>query len=161
RRFGMAGLLGLSLLWRPPAPATEPPRLSLAAASANQQLADTIVSHLRQSGRLRHYTVDVVVHGGQVELAASVAHQAQRAGVPGVERGADRMTVAGASSGVVPARAQAQPLPPGKLPDPVPQPPVGNGRAAVAPTAIPEPTPVFRGPMPGPYGISPPNMPPY
>src|SRR5262245_31958639 len=138
----MAALLGLSsLLSRHPASAAEPPRLALPAASANQQLAETIAAQLRQSGRLRHYTVDVVVRGAVVEVSGSVADQAQREevlrlvqGVPGVERVADRMQVAGASSGIVTAQAPAQApaLPPGKLPDPLPGP-------GAAPPAVPPP----------------------
>src|SRR5262245_10368191 len=106
----MAALLGLSPLvstW-----AAEPPRLALPAASANQQLADTIAQQLRHSGRLRGYTVDVAVRGAQVQVTGSVADQAQREevlrlvqGVPGVERVLDRLTVAGNSSGLIPAQA--------------------------------------------------------
>src|SRR4051794_25050440 len=76
--------------------ATQPP------VSVNQQLADSIAGQLRQSGQLRHYTVDVVVQQGAVELTGQVVDQTQREevlrivqGVPGVERVIDRLVLSG------------------------------------------------------------------
>ncbi len=86
--------------------AAEPPRLGLASntplpavsSSPNQQLAETIANHLRQSGQLRGFTVDIVVAGGAVELEGTVSNQPQREevlrlvqGVPGVVRVRDRL----------------------------------------------------------------------
>lgn len=137
--------------------AAEPPRIGLAptaplpavAASPNQQLADTIGQHLRQSGQLRGYSVDVTVLGTTVELDGTVSSQPQREevvrivqGVPGVEKVRDRLRAADAltqvqavapgipgslppATAAEPPRA-AQPAGPGVTPTPLP-PPISGG----------------------------------
>src|SRR5262245_26616789 len=47
-------------------------------ASVHQQLANTVATQLRQSGQIRDYTVDLVVHQGTVEVSGTVADQPQR-----------------------------------------------------------------------------------
>jgi hypothetical protein len=176
-RYWLAAALGLSLvrvsptLHAQPTPG-EPARFGLAPggdlpaarASANQQTADTIAAHLRQSGQLRHYTVDIVFRDGTAEVSGSVADQSQREevlriaqGVPGVERVVDRLRLPGPVT-----QAQATDQPPGRLPAPLPQgstlpppTPSANGRPAT------EPVPIFQGAGPSPYDLNPPKMPPY
>ena len=69
RHFLVATALGLWLTQA--GAAQEPARLGLERAplppgppSANQHMANTIADHLRQSGQLRRYTVDVLFHEG-------------------------------------------------------------------------------------------------
>jgi hypothetical protein len=141
----------------------EPPRLGFPAAQAlpvlspNQKLADDIAEQLRQSALLRHYTVDVAVRAGVVELSGTVADPSQREevlrlvrGVPGVDKVVDRLTAAEAIQRV---QAEDKPLEPGKLPPPIPQPGVKG-----VPT---EPLPMFMAPPPSPYDMNVPKMPPY
>ena len=164
----------------PPAqpPASEPPRLSIepgpalqgpAQLSPNQQLADTIATQLRQSGRLHGYHMDICVEAGTVELTGQVADQGQRdealrivQGVPGVERVRDRLTLA--SGTVTAATATTQPV----IQEPRPlQSYPAEGPLAPLPGGAPEPMPIFHAP-PGPAGapaatghVPPPPMPPY
>jgi hypothetical protein len=141
----------------------EPPRLGLPAAqalpvpSANQKLATDIVEQLRQSALLRHYTVDVAVQGGTVELSGTVVDQPQREevlrlvrGVPGVVKVVDHLTP---TAPIQRVQAEDKPGEPGKLPPPVPQPGVKG-----VPT---EPLPLFMAPPPSPYDMNVPKMPPY
>lgn len=130
--------------------------------SANQQLANRIADHLRQSGQLRRFAVDLVVRDGLVEMSGTVTDQTQREevlrlvqGVPGVERVVDRMTLAGSPL----VRVQAGE--PGELKEPAPLPnnPELNSSNPGAP--LTEPTPVFTAPMPSPYDVASPRMPPY
>jgi hypothetical protein len=120
-------------------------------------MADAIAAHLRQSGQLRHYTVDVAVLDGVAELSGCVDSQPQREevlriaqAVPGVERVRDRLTVAAPIT-----RVQAQ-VPPAKLPEPNPVP--GPAAGAGAPG---EPVPMAAPVSPSPYDLNPPKMPPY
>jgi hypothetical protein len=150
-----------------PSLAGEPPRLGVGpseplptATSPSQQLADALAAHLRQSGHLRHYAIDVRVEGGVVELTGTVADQPQRdeavrlvQGFPGVERVRDRLTVA--AVGIQPVHAQPQPPP---LPQPRQE---GAAGAANVPVPLPEPQPMFGAPGPNPADVNPPRMPPY
>ncbi len=136
----------------------EPARLGVGEApnlaarpqvSANQQMANTIAEHLKQSGQLRRYTIDIAFQNGTAELTGSVADQAQREealrlvqGVAGVERVRDRMTI-GSASGLVQVQA----------PPPAPR---GFGGGPIS-----EPVPVVQAPVPSPYDVNPPKMPPY
>jgi hypothetical protein len=151
-----------------------------------QALADTIAAALRHSGTLRDYSVDVCVRAGAVELTGRVTDQGQREevlrlaqGVPGVGRVIDRLTLT--RPAVALARLREGPDVPGKLPEPLP-PPSSNDRRAPGAcpdggagagagndkgkgngngNGIPEPTPIFRAPMPSYYAQNPPAMPPY
>lgn len=145
-------------------PAEEPNRLGVTPgealarpqASLNQKVADTIAEHLRQSGQLRHYNIDIVFQDGTAEVSGMVADQPQREeaikrvqGVPGVERVRDRLTLANPvrqTLGQAPA-----PLPPHAAEA------AGNGAARPAS----EPMPVFTAPAPGPYDVVDPKMPPH
>jgi hypothetical protein len=167
-RLTLAALAGLGLSQG--LTAQEPPRLgveagrSLAARphlSANQKIANTIADHLRQSGQLRHYAIDVLVQNGTVEVTGRVADQQPREealrlvqGVPGVERVLDRMTFAAA-----PLR-QAQAMAPAQQ-EPAPLPRKATGGAS-APAAGPvEPMPLGGACAGGPYDVGAPHMPPY
>ncbi len=163
----------------PQAPQAEPSRLTLApgqpaAASPNQQLADTCAANLRASGQLKGYRIDLRVEGGTVELTGQVADQAQREeavrivqGVPGVERVRDQLTVAGGN--VRPATATVQPL--GQEPRPLPNNPTEGPSGPLPGNPPPEPYPIFHAPPGGgPAGqfggpmtghMPPPPMPPY
>jgi hypothetical protein len=168
-RFWLAAALGVWMAQ--PLMAGEPARLGMAPGaltnprpgnSANQQLADTIADHLRQSGNLRHYHVDIAFRNGVAELTGSVADQPQREevlrivqAVPGVERLRDRLTLAG--QGPI-SRAQAtehssQEVAP--LPKQVQQ---GNGHNGNGGPV--EPSPIFHA-SPVPHDLNPPKMPPY
>jgi hypothetical protein len=136
-------------------PAAEPGRLGLAPAP-NQQMADTIAAHLRQSAQLRHYSIDVEFRDGTANLSGAVADQPQREevlrlvqGVPGVERVVDRL---GVPAPLVQVQAAAPPAP---LPPPAAAPPAG------APPKANEPVPLFQAPAPSPYDLNSPKMPPY
>lgn len=136
-------------------PAAEPGRLGL-APSPNQQTADTIAAHLRQSAQLRHYTIDVEFRDGAAAVSGTVAEQPQREevlrlvqGVPGVERVVDRLSVSAPLLQVQAAAPLPPPLPPGALPPPVAAPKVN------------EPVPMFQAPAPSPYDLNNPKMPPY
>jgi BON domain-containing protein len=165
-RLSLAAVVGLGLSQA--VSAQEPPRLGVEASrpvaerpglSANQQVANTIADHLRQSGQLRHYSIDVVVQDGTAEVSGNVADQQQREealrlvqGVPGVERVLDRLSVAGS-----PVR-QTQAVAPG-APEPGPLP---RKAASDAPVGGPvEPMPIGGGGAAGPYDVAPPRMPPY
>jgi hypothetical protein len=135
----------------------EPARLQVEPGlSANQTLADTIAEHLRQSGQLRNYRINVVFQDGIAELSGTVADQPQREealrlvqGVPGVERVHDRLDVAGAITAVQGLAAIQESAPPPRR--------VTNGSAA----AGSEPVPIYQAPVPGPYDLNPPALPPY
>ena len=88
-------------------PAQEPARFTANANAtlqpqpgADRKMAQTIAEHLRQSGLLQHYTINVTAYRGTVELTGSVLDVPQRQevvrivqGVLGVERVIDRLTV--------------------------------------------------------------------
>jgi len=151
-----------------PLPAQEPARFpaesgpALTAgsdASVNQRLADTIAGQLRQSERLRHYTLGIVFQDGTAELTGTVADQAQHdevlhivQGIPGVERVVDHMSARGSGS-VMAVQAVAPPSDMLSAPQMVP----GPG----GPNFVVEPAPIFQAPAPGPYDLNPPKMPPY
>jgi hypothetical protein len=189
RRFGCAALLGLALVSGRSLQAGEPARSSLPVANYlpaleindPQKLADTIAAHLRQSGQLHHYRVDVTVRAGEVELTGTVADQPQHdevlhlvQGVPGVARVIDHLTFTAASS-IARVQAETPPVPPppapekdkSRLPAPMPEnggtPAPGSGSAPATNGHAPssEPLPMFRGPMPSYYALNPPKMPPY
>ena len=148
--------------------ASEPGRLDVRAGQtvspriglpANQQIANTIAEHLRQSGQLRNYNVDIAFQNGTAELTGNVADQAQREealrivqGVPGVERVRDRLTVTNAGPIV---RTQAP------LPEVTEVAPVAPRSAEGDKGKQPEPQPIFQAPPPSPYELNPPKMPPY
>jgi BON domain len=128
--------------------------------SANQKLANTVADHLRQSGQLRRYSIDVAVHDGTAEVSGMVADQPQREealrivqGVPGVEHVRDRLTLE--SSGVVQVQDRPRPLPPPTRIEPQP-----SGAVIIAPGAQ-EPMPIFQAPAGAAYDVNPPKMPPY
>ena len=181
----LAAALGLYLIQPRPAWAaeprpSEPPRLSLvpeavlhATPSANQQTANAIAEHLRQSGQLRRYHIDIAFRDGAAELTGTVANEPQRdevvrivQGVPGVDRVVDRLLVTAGDATAAPAVAvtpvQAT-APPARLPDPVPAPDAAPPPPGVPSTAPPpsEAMPVFQAPPPSPYALNPPRMPPY
>jgi hypothetical protein len=144
----------------------EPPRLGVLPtetssdvagipASVNQRMADLIAAQLRQSGQLRHYTVDIAFQNGSAELTGTVTDQPQREevlrivqGVPGVERVVDRLQIAPAIT-----RVQGE-IP--RLPDPTPK--RGPDNINARPN---EPVPVFQAPPPSPPDLNPPKLPPY
>jgi hypothetical protein len=148
--------------------------------TANEQLANTIGEHLQQSGRLHHYTVDLAVHDGVVVLTGTVIDQPQREevlrivqGVPGVDRVIDRLNLVGAITQVQAAAPPAvlrepqgpdlgggpatPPPPPAAGPVPAP----GNGGGGPAAGMPTEPMPMYQAPIPSPYDLNPPKMPPY
>jgi hypothetical protein len=132
------------------------------APSLNQQVANSIADHLRQSGQLRHYDVDVRFQDGTAELSGNVADQLQREeavrlvqGVPGVERVVDHLTLA--ESGTISRVQAAAPPPLAEPPAAAPVPPP----VATAPGQPTEPMPLAAAPQPGPYDVNAPRMPPY
>ena len=165
KRSLLAAALGLWMAH--PLHGAEPPRLDVKPAGeltsarelpANQQVANTIVDHLRQSGQLHRYTIDVSFANGTAVLSGSVADQLQREealrivqGVPGVERVRDHLVPAGAET-VTQVQANGPAL---QEPGPAPQKePAGNGKPV-------EPMPIFQAPPPAPTDLNPPKMPPY
>ena len=151
-----------------PLPAQEPARFgaepgpavtTCLEVSVNQKLADTIAEHLRQSDRLHHFTVNVVFQDGTAELSGTVADQVQHdeilhivQGVPGVERMIDHVSCT-STTPLTPVQATAAPAE--TLPAPQ------NVASPYGPNFVVEPAPVFQAPMPGPYDLNPPKMPPY
>lgn len=185
RRLGWTALMGLSLVSGRSVWAGEPARLGLPSVSpipavqvdSPQKLADAIAAQLQQAGTLQHYTVDITVKAGVVELTGSVTDQPQRdevirlvQGVPGVTRVSDRMTM---KNTVVPVarladketpKVETLPIPmtkPGanNLPAPVP----GNAPPGNAPgNAMPEPHALYSAHGAQGYAAqNAPNMPPY
>jgi hypothetical protein len=151
------GLVTPSLGWaEEPARIGVPEGRSLApqSKSANQVIAETIARHLRFSGQLRNYSVDVTFQDGVAELSGVVADQPQREevlrivqGVPGVERVRDHLRLS-RDEEVRPAQAN--------IPEPTPvvTPEVGS-RGPV------EPMPLNGGGGMMPYDVAAPRMPPY
>jgi hypothetical protein len=156
----LAAALGL---WMGQAlPAQEPARPVNPAEppSANQKTADTIAEHLRQSGQLRQYSIDVAFANGTAELNGVVADQLQREealrvvqGVPGVERVRDHLRLA--ESPITPVQAA--------VPAPVPvAPPPALPSIALGGIGVPvEPAPLFAAAAPSPFDVNPPKLPPY
>ena len=136
-----------------------PPRPEV---SANQKIANTIAEHLRQSGQLRRYTIDVGFRNGTAELAGTVADQPQREealriaqGVPGVERILDHLAVAGSGPILQVNSDVPPPLPPEQRLQPRPPGVNANGGP------VQEPLPLFQAAPASPYDVNPPHMPPY
>lgn len=173
-----AAVLGLSV--SSAALAQEPARLGVdrgqalvprADLSANQRIANTIADHMRQSGQLRQYQIDIVFQNGTAHLTGVVADQMQREeavrlvqGVPGVERVRDQLTLVRATAAITKV-AQDQPAPPkAQEPGPLPR---KSTEAAPIPPALPgagasvEPMPIYQANAPGPYDVNQPKMPPY
>lgn len=129
-------------------------------ASSNQKMADIIADHLRLSGQLRQFTVDISYHDRTAVLMGMVTDQMQKdevlrivQGVPGVDKVVDRL---GIEAGI--ARVQAE------LPRPVPTlPPPQQEQGPALNTTPPstEPAPIFSAPPPSATDVSPPRMPPY
>jgi hypothetical protein len=155
-----------------------------AESLSNQQMADAIAQQLRQSGLLRHYSIDITFLNGVAELRGHVADAGQRElamrivqNVPGVVRVIDRLTV-GNNATVLRTTAltpepsvQAAPLPSRVSDMPLPGGPAASGPATGAPAAgtpnpsrpslavsaggqPPEPTPIFQAPASG-FGCAP------
>ena len=145
--------------------------------SANQQIANTIARNLHQSGHLKGYRIDISVNSGRAVLSGHVANEPQREeairiaqGVPGVERVLDQIQI---SKSPMLQRVQYPPVPrtldrnltadepgekiplPKKITPPSGVPSVGGG------AVMPEPTPIFRAPVPVASSLHPPRMPPY
>lgn len=175
-------LAGFGLWMAGPLLGMEPSRLGVEGGRAlnppqpmptNQQIANTIAEHLRQSAQLRRFDIDVTYLDGTAELTGVVADQIQREearrivqGVPGVERVRDRLTLASAGQvRQVQATQEPPPLPglggkdaPAKEPSPL-SPKATEGAAnAAAPN---EPLPIFAAPRPSAYDLNPPKLPPY
>jgi hypothetical protein len=172
----LAAALGLWMAHQTPAQEPGPftvergPTLaSQTTPSVNQHLANTVATHLRQSGQIRHYTVDLVVRQGTVEVSGTVADQPQREevlrivqGVPGVERVVDRLTLTGPLAQVQVKVGEAEQPGALKEPAPLPKSPELNPAPGVpAGAPLTEPTPVFTAPTPSPYDAASPRMPPY
>jgi hypothetical protein len=146
----------------------EPARLGVGAGqalpvSANQHLATTVAQHLRLSGQLRHYHIDITVQNGNVELTGRVADQSQRdeavriaQAVPGVERVRDRLVIQGGTA-VHKATATDQQS------DREPSLLLRNQDGAVSQPAAPptEPMPIFQAPPGQQFVMNPPPLPPY
>jgi hypothetical protein len=149
-----------------PLPAVQP--------SSEQRLADIIASNLRQSGTLRHYSVQIYCSGGVAALTGQVTDQSQREevlrivqAVPGVDRVVDRLSI---SAAVRPIQAEFPPVPDTTAPAgpdadigptptdnlPLTPPPAGANNGMMA-----EPTPIFAAPAPPPFEAVPPRMPPH
>jgi hypothetical protein len=133
------------------------PRVEL---SADQKLADTVADHLRQSGQLHNYRIEVAVQDGITQLTGTIADQSQREeavrlvrGVPGVERVRDYLAIGNAIQPVQGVAVAQELTPP---PRPVPTAPLMQ-----APAPGVEPMPIQQAPVPGPYDLNPPYMPPY
>jgi hypothetical protein len=150
-----------------PGGAQEPARLQVPSGPTltpwesplNQKLADAIAEHLRQSGQLHHYAIQVSFQEGTVELTGTVSDQAQRdlvtkivRSVPGVEALVDHLSCT-TPNPIVPVQAPPLPLEASPIP---PDAPVPSGSSFGV-----EPQPVFQAPTPGPYDLNPPKMPPY
>jgi hypothetical protein len=140
------------------------------AASDNQRLADALAEHLRQSGHLHHYHINLVCDGGTVVLSGSVADQPQHdealrlvQGFPGVERVRDHLAVGAVLPVQAPVLPQPEPArPPGVGGPPVGGPPVGGPPLPGAVSGgVPEPAPIFQAPPPAPHDLNPPRLPPY
>jgi hypothetical protein len=146
--------------------AAELPALPTASAvSPNQQLANAVAAALRQGDPLRHYRIDVSARDGTVEVAGCVAGAEQRdevlrrvQAVAGVRKVVDRLTLLPAGA-ITPVQATAPPG--GAAAPPREVPPLETRGSVPLTTPLPEPVPVFQAPMPSPYDLNPPHMPPY
>jgi len=166
------------------------PALAPVAQAGNKEVAAAIGDALRQAGKagqLRHYNIDVAFKEGTAELSGTVASPQQRdevlklvKSVTGVSRVVDRLALlapspitqvqATGSAGPLlaaspgPVTAPAAIKPPEEIaPPPQVREPLGPPMVAPGPPSsiIPEPVPTFSAPMPSPYDLNPPTMPPY
>jgi hypothetical protein len=181
---GLGLLAGVWLI--PAGSAQEPTRIhvgqtlpSLSEPSLNQQTADAIVAHLRQSGQLKGYSIDVRVANGTAVLTGRVADQPQKEevlrivqGVPGVERVRDQLLLASEAEAAPMMPAAMMPSPPPLMGMPMvpmqapfmgqPPPPMPGAEAAVAGLGFNEPVPIYQAGVVPPYAaVNPPAMPPY
>lgn len=165
-RFMLSAALALGLTRA--LTAQEPSRLDVVRGagvnrpeqSANQQIANTIADHLRQSGQLRGYHIDIIYQNGTAELVGRVADQPQMdevvriaQGIPGVERVRNNLTT---MNSIIQTQA---PMP--AVPAPTPLPKRALDPNVPAPIGPAEPMPIAPGGMGGPYDLNPPQMPPY
>lgn len=166
--FWLAGLVGWIVVQA--VTAQEPARFGAAREDAiprphpvsfNQKIADNIADLLRQSGHLRHYTIDIAYHNGVAELKGMVSDPVQRdevrrlvQGVPGVECVRDCLAFSG-SERRAPVLERTQAAAPAPMPQKAPEPGAQGAGAAV------EPIPIYQVPQPGPYHLTEPKMPPY
>ncbi len=162
-------------------------RVPAPVPAGNKEVAAAIGEALRQAGKagqLRHFNIDVAVKDGTAELQGTVASTEQRdqvlklaQGVSGVTRVVDHLALL-APSPITQVQATGTPgpllaappvaappavkaeelAPPPQIREPLPPPMVTPGPPS---SVIPEPVPTFSAPMPSPYDLNPPNMPPY
>lgn len=171
-----AAVVSASPGWAQERAQAEPTALSVAP---NQRAADTIAARIRASGQLHHYTIDVTVADGVADLFGTVGSAAQRAealriarDVAGVVRVVDRLSI---NADVIRVQAEGVPgqlplplpggpaAPPALVPPPEPTvpadpPPPAGGTQQQAPA---EALPSYQAPLPSPYDLNPPKMPPY
>jgi hypothetical protein len=172
-RYLLTAALGLGLVGA--LTGQEPGRLGVDAGQAvkprpgvpsNQQLADSIAQHLRQSAHLQGLHLDIVADKGVVELAGQVIVPMQRdealrivQGVPGVERVRDKMTVQYPNP--MPVMQTQAAMPPVNNAAPLPQPPPAVPGNPTPYTVPAEPFPVMPVGFQSPYALNTPMMPPY
>ncbi len=131
--------------------------------SANQQTAETIADHLRQSAHLQGLQIDVMYQKGTAELTGAVASAMQRdeavriaQGIPGVDRVLDHMTLTAPVAQVQARLPQVGDVP--ALPRPA-MPPVPG---VATPFSMPnEPIALMQYGYSSPYALNTPMMPPY
>ena len=169
--YSLAAALGIGLAGTSAAqqaPRT-PPAAPATAHVSNQQLANEVAAHLRQSGVARGADVTVVCGNGNVEITGRVRDAAQEQAIlgtvlsmPGVDQVTDHMQVV-PSSGVMPAGLEQPPaplplggMPPGAMP-PGAMPP---GAMPGMPFGTQDPVPVAP-PAPPAYDANAPQMPPF
>lgn len=128
----------------------------------NPALAQAVAQAFRNSGQLSRYQINVIAHGGMVDLYGEIADESQRAAaiqvaqqVPGLVVVRDFLQVRSGSTVIATQAPLLQPLPmPQPDGKPLPIPPRIDG-------PLPEPMPIFQ-PMPGPNPtMQPPPLPPY
>ncbi len=137
------------------------------SAFPNPALAQNIAQALKENGKLSRYRVNVIAHGGLVDLVGEVTDESQREIVIKIARSAKGVVLVRdflqtpTDPAVMPA--QALPMPP-PMPMPLPQPQLFDKGAPFPPRIdgeLPPPMPIFQ-PMPGPNPtMQPPPMPPY
>jgi hypothetical protein len=175
-RYLFSAALGLGLVGS--LTAQEPGRLGVAGGtavrppptvSANQQTAETIADHLRQSAHLQGMQIDVSFQKGTADLTGAVSSAMQRdeairiaQGIPGVDRVLDHMALTAPVAQVQAALPQVGDVP--ALPRPAMAPP---GMAAPVPGVTTpfnmpsEPMSISQAGFSSPYALNSPMMPPY
>lgn len=139
----------------------------------NPALAESVGRAMKESGKLSRYQIQVIAHGGIVDLHGEVADEQQRQIAIHIARSARGITQVRDWLQVRPDPALMRTQGPGPGPAqppliqplPLPQPqPAEKDRPGFPPRVdgqLPEPTPIFQ-PMPGPNPqMQPPPMPPY